>query len=144
VKIEKPKIYHIAKYPPPVGGRVKVWFDKATSHLLVEDETGRVGWDIYGVPLSDVVFETETTPRGAVRCLARGTIIATSNTRADQEARANIITTGRPIEFYWTRDKQWPIASARVALISKPDGGFTSCYAVDPSPRVASARSGQL
>jgi hypothetical protein len=37
---------------------VKVWFDKATSQLLVEDETGRVGWDIYGVPLADVVFET--------------------------------------------------------------------------------------
>ena len=43
---------------------------------MVEDETGHLTWDIYGVPLSDVVFETEKTPRGAVRCVAFGNLIA--------------------------------------------------------------------
>jgi hypothetical protein len=98
---------------------VKVWFDKATSQLLVEDETGRVGWDIYGVPLADVVFETETTPRGAIRCVARGTIITIANTREDSDTRHSIIKeAGRSIEFHWSRDKQWPFAGARLALIS--------------------------
>ena len=68
MKAVKPTIFHIAKYPPPIGTRVKVWFDTKERQLLVEDETGRVTYDIYGVPLTDVVFEAETTPRGAIRC----------------------------------------------------------------------------
>jgi hypothetical protein len=35
LKAEKPKIFHIAKYPPPIGRRVKVWFDTKERQLLV-------------------------------------------------------------------------------------------------------------
>lgn len=140
MRAEKPKIFHIAKYPPSIGSRVKVWFDTKERHLLVEDETGRVTNDIYGMPLADVVFETETTSRGADRCVARGTIMATANTHEESEARRAIIQEARTsMEFYWTRDKQWPFAKARLALISPPHGGFPTSYAVDPVPRPASA-----
>src|SRR6202163_4035756 len=33
LKVEKPKIFHIAKYPPPIGSRVKVWFDTKERQL---------------------------------------------------------------------------------------------------------------
>lgn len=139
MKVEKPKIFHIAKYPPSIGSRVKVWFDTKERHLLVEDETGRVTYDIYGMPLADVAFETETTPRGAVRCVARGNIIAIANTHEESEARRAIIEEARTsMEFYWTRDKQWPFAGARLALISPPHGGFPTSYAVDPVPKPTS------
>lgn len=139
MKTEKPKIFHIATFPPPIGSRVKVWFDTKERHLLVEDESGRVTYDIYGMPLSDVVFETEMTSRGAVRCVARGNIMATANTHEESEARQAIIQEARTsMEFYWTRDKQWPFAKARLALISPPHGGFPTSYAVDPMPRPAS------
>jgi hypothetical protein len=36
------------------------------------------------------------------------------------------------MEFYWHRDKAWPYAGARLALIQKPRGGFSTSYAVDP------------
>ena len=139
MKAGKSTIFHIAKYPPPIGSRVKVWFDTKERQLLVEDETGRVTYDIYGVPLTDVVFETETTPRGAIRCVARGTIIAIANTRGDSDTRHSIIKAGRSMEFYWSRDKQWPFAGARLAVISPPRGGFPSSYVVDPVPELASA-----
>jgi hypothetical protein len=80
LKGEKLKIFHIAKYPPPIGSRVKIWFDMKERQLNIEDETGCVTWDIYGVPLSDAVFNTELTPRGADRCVARGNIIAIPST----------------------------------------------------------------
>jgi len=140
LKAEKPKIFHVAKYPPPIGSRVKVWFDTKERRLLVEDETGRVTYDIYGMPLADVVFETEMTPRGAVRCVARGNIIAIANTREESEARRAIVHESRnSMDFYWSRDKQWPFASARMALISPLYGGFPTSYAVDPVPKPASA-----
>lgn len=136
----KPQIFHIAKYPPPTGSRVKVWFDTKERELLVEDETGRVTYDIYGMPLSDVVFETETTPRGAIRCVARGNIIARPSTREESEMRQAIIREAHhSMDFYWSRDKQWPFASARLAVISPPRGGFPTSYAVDPVPNPASA-----
>jgi hypothetical protein len=59
--------------------------------LSLAAETGHVTWDIYGVPLSDVVFETETTPRGAVRCVAIGNIIAIPSTSGCSEISHNII-----------------------------------------------------
>ncbi len=139
MKAEKPKIFHIAKYPPPIGSRVKVWLDTKERHLLVEDESGRVTYDIYGMPLADVVFEIETTPRRAVRCVARGNIIAIVNTNEESEARRSIIHEARSsMDFYWSRDKQWPFARARLALISLPHGGFPTSYAVDHVPRPAS------
>ena len=45
LKAEKPKIFRIAKYPPPIGSRVNVWFDMKGRQLLVEDETGRVTYE---------------------------------------------------------------------------------------------------
>jgi hypothetical protein len=38
MKAEKPKIFHIAMYPPQIGSRVKVWFDRKARQLLVEDD----------------------------------------------------------------------------------------------------------
>ena len=105
MKAEKPKVFHIAKYPPPIGSRVKVWFDTKERQLIVEDETGRVTRDIYGMPLADVVFETEMTPRGAVRCVARGNIIALANPHEESEARRAIIQEARSS----SRDEQWPL-----------------------------------
>ena len=103
---------------------------------MIEDETGHLTWDIYGVPLSDVVFETEKTLRAAVRCVAFGNLIAITHTNEATEARQMIIReAGRSMDFYWNRDKQWPIAGARLALISKPWGGFPTSYAVDPVPK---------
>lgn len=140
MKAEKPKIFDIAKHPPPIGSRVKVWFDTKERQLLVEDEADRVSRDIYGMPLSDVVFDTETTPRGAVRCVARGNIMAIPNTNEATEARGRIIHEARSsMEFYWSRDRSWPYAGARLALISPPHGGFATSYAVDPVPKAASA-----
>lgn len=52
MKAEKPKIFHIAKCPPPIGSRVKVWFDTKERQLLVEDDNGHVTYDIYGMPLT--------------------------------------------------------------------------------------------
>jgi hypothetical protein len=80
------------------------------------------------------VFETETTPRGAVRCVAWGNIIAIANSREKSEARSRIKQEARGgMEFYWSRDKAWPYAGARLAVISKPQGGFSTSYAVDPA-----------
>jgi hypothetical protein len=80
LKAEKPKIFSIGHHPPRIRSRVK-----GETHLLVEDETGHLTWDIYGVPLSDVVFETEKTPRGAVRCVAFGNLIAITHTNEATE-----------------------------------------------------------
>jgi len=101
LKAEKPKIFSIGHHPPRIGSRVKVWFDKKEkTHLMVEDETGHLTWDIYGVPLSDVVFETEKTPRGAVRCVAFGNLIAITHTNEATEARQMIIReAGRSMDF---------------------------------------------
>ena len=98
--------------------------------------SAQVTWDIYGVPLSDVVFETETTPRGAVRCVAIGNIIAIPSTSGCSEISHNIIKEARgSLEFYWHRDKAWPYAGARLALISSmPRGGFPTSYAVWRGP----------
>ena len=140
MKAEKPKIFHIAKCPPPIGSRVKVWFDTKERQLLVEDDNGHVTYDIYGMPLADVVFETNTTSRGAFRCVALGNIIALANTHEESEARREIIHEARnSMDFYWRRDKQWPFARARMALISPPRGGFPTSYAVDPVLKPASA-----
>lgn len=118
---------------------MKVWFDTKERHPLVEDETGRATWDIYGMPLADIVFETETTPRGAIRCVARGNIIAIANTHEESEARRTIIQAAHgSMDFYWSRDKQWRFARARLALISPPHGGFPTSYTVDPVPKPAS------
>jgi hypothetical protein len=43
----------------------------------------------------------------------------------------------RSMDFYWNRDKQWPFAGARLALILKPWGGFPTSYPVDPVPKPA-------
>jgi hypothetical protein len=140
LKAEKPKIFHIVKYPPPVGSRVKVWFDTKERQLTVEDETGRVTWDIYGVPLSDVKFTTEMTPRGAIRCVAIGNIIAIPSSRECSDLSHKILVEARgPMEFYWSRDKAWPYAGARLAVICKPQGGFATSYAVDPVPKATSS-----
>jgi hypothetical protein len=77
---------------------------------------------------------------GAVRCVARGNIIALANTHEESEARRAIKHEVRSsMDFYWSRDKQWPFARARLALISPPRGGFPTSYAVDPVPKSSSA-----
>lgn len=79
---------------------------------------------------------SDGSPRGAVRCVARGNIIAIASTREETEARRAIIHEARnSMDFYWSRDRQWPFAEARMALISPPRGGFPTSYAVDPVPK---------
>lgn len=127
MRAEKPTIFFITKYPPRIRSRVKVWFDKKEGDLMIEDETGQVTRDFYEVPLSDVVFETETMSRGAIRCVAIGNILAIPSTSGYSETRHNIIKQARGgMEFYWHRDKVWPYARACLALISKPQGGFAT------------------
>lgn len=133
LKEAKPKIYFISTNPPPIGGRVKVWHDKKDGDLMIEDASGRVHRDIYGVPLSDVEFTTETTPRGAVRRVAIGNILAIPPSRECSDLSHKILVeAGRSMEFHWHRDKAWPYADARQALIEKSCGGFSTSYAVDP------------
>ena len=91
---------------------MKVWFDKKETHLMVEDETGHLTWDIYGVPLSDVVFETEEQS-----CPLRGVRQAHRNhphQRSDRGEANDHSEAGRSVDFYWNRDKQWPFAGARL------------------------------
>ena len=119
---------------------MKVWLDTKERQLLVEDDNGRATYDIYGMPLADVVFETETTPRRAVRCVALGNVIAIPGLSGCSEASHNIIKEARrSMEFYWHRDKAWPYAGARLALIWMPRGGFPTSYAVDPVLKPTSA-----
>ena len=92
---------------------------------MVEDETGHLTWDIYGVPLSDVVFETEKTLRAAVRCVAFGNLIAITHTNEASEARQMIIReAGRSMDFYWNRDMQWPFSRHPMPSIPYRSRGF--------------------
>jgi hypothetical protein len=79
-------------------------------------------------------------PRGAIRCVAIGNIIAIPGMSGCSEASHNIIKEARrSMEFYWYRDKAWPYAGARLALISMPRGGFPTSHAVDLVPKPTSA-----
>ncbi|MEQ8451614.1 hypothetical protein [Roseivivax sediminis] len=132
-KRPKPAIPYIQNASPAIGSRVKVWFDKASKDLLIESETGAITRDIYGICLDDVAFDTETTARGAVRCFATGRLLAVPGTRESTEMECEIrqAARGHP-DFYWWRDKKWPIAKARQAYIAPPHGGFPTSLAVDP------------
>ncbi len=132
-KRPKPAIPSIQRQPPAIGSRVKVWFDKASKDILIESETGAIARDIYGICLEDVVFDTETTARGAVRCFATGRLLVVPGTREGTEMEREIRQAARGhLDFYWWRDKKWPIAKARQAYIAPPHGGFPTSLAVDP------------
>ena len=132
-KRPKPAIPSIQQQPPAIGSRVKVWFDKASKDLLIESETGAIARDIYGICLEDVVFDTETTARGAVRCFATGRLLAVPGTREGTAMEREIRQAARGhLDFYWWRDKKWPVAKARQAYIAPPHGGFPTSLAVDP------------
>jgi hypothetical protein len=63
-------------------------------------------------------------------------------TASGSETSHNIIKEARrSMEFYWYRDKTWPYAGARLALISMPRGGFPTSYAIDPVPNRRSLRA---
>jgi hypothetical protein len=109
-----------------------VWFDKNSQDLLIETPQGERTRDIYGVCLGNATFETEKTPRGAVRCFVTGEFLAIPGTNEGSDLARKIIRAARnPLEFYWWRDKSWPIQRARWALIQKPHGGFSTCRATD-------------
>lgn len=140
-KPAKPSIPHIQRQPPAIGSRVKVWFDKTSKDLLIESETGELSRDIYGVCLADVVFDTETTARGAIRCFASGRFLAVPGTRESSDIERQMRASAREhLDFYWWRDTRWPIVEARQAYIAPPHGGFPTSLAVDPSPRADTAR----
>ena len=89
---------------------MKVWYDKKEGDLLIQDGTGRVTRDIYGIPLSDVEFTTETTPRGAVRCVAIGNILAVPPSRECSELSPQTLVEARgSMEFYGTATKRGPM-----------------------------------
>jgi len=90
--------------------------------------------------LTDVVSVRAALRTGAIRCVAIGNIIAIPGMSGCSEASHNIIKEARrSMEFYWYRDKAWPYAGARLALISMPRGGFPTSHAVDPVPKPTSA-----
>lgn len=132
-KLAKRAIPHIQRQPPAIGSRVKVWFDKASKDLLIESETGDITRDIYGICLEDVLFDAERTARGAVRCFATGRLLAVPGTRESTEMERGMRQAAQGhLDFYWWRDKAWPIAKARQAYIAPPHGGFPTNLAVDP------------
>lgn len=132
-KPTKPHIPYIQREPPAIGSRVKVWFDKGAKEFLIESETGAVTQDIYGICLGDVVFDTETTARGAVRCFVIGTFLAVPGSHESREVERQIRAAAPShLEFYWWRDKKWPISKARLARIAPPHGGFPTSLVVDP------------
>ena len=86
------------------------------------------------------MFETEKTPRGVVRCVAFGNLIAITHTNEATEARQMIIReAGRSMDFYWNRNKQWPFAGARLGADLGATERFPTSYAVDPVPKPARA-----
>lgn len=127
---KKPAIPFIQKNPPALGTKVKVWFDKSSTHLLIESN-GTLARDIYGVCLEDVSFGTETTLRGAVRCFATGRLLAIPGTHESSTIQRQILKEADGfLDFHWWRDKKWPIAKARKAVIAPPRGGFPTSAAV--------------
>lgn len=122
--------------PPALGSVVKVWFEKREKVLFIEGEGGRRWRDIYGVCLEDVQFSTDATPRGATRCFATGKLLGIPGTNESHEVQRDILKQSRDhLEFYWWRDKRWPILSARLAYLSPPHGGFMTNVVVDPVAR---------
>jgi len=121
----------IGNSPPEIGSRVKVWFDKRSGDLIIETALGAKSRDIYGVCLSDAIFGTEKTPRGAVSCFVVGTFMAVPGSNESHEIKRAISARGgKHLDFYWWKNKDWPITTAALALIAKPHGGFPTCYAV--------------
>lgn len=116
----------------PVGTQVKVWFDKKDATLIAESDSNAMRC-IYGICLGDVEFGTELTKRGAVRCFAAGKLLADPFSNEGTDYRVKIMQeAGEFLEFYWWRDKSWPLSAASKALIAGPHGGFPTCAAIDP------------
>lgn len=128
-------VAYVDRRPPEIGSRVKVWFDRRSGDLLVEASDGAVSKSIYNVCLGDAVFGAEQTTRGATRCVVTGTFLAIPGTRESSDIEREIHGIAREhLDFYWTRDKSWPISRARLACIGKPHGGFPTSMAADTTP----------
>jgi len=122
----------VSSRPPAIGSRVKVWFDKKEQQLLVETKQGERTRDIYGVCLGNAVFETEPTARGAVRCYVKGDFLVVPGTNESSDLILRIRRAAQDrLDFYWWRDRSWPVSRARWAVIEKPHGGFPTCCATD-------------
>ena len=133
-----PPVPFVQNRSPAIGTRIKVWFDKPSRNLLIEDEAGKVSQDIYGVCLGDVEFNVETTSRGAIRCFVVGTFLAVPGSAESLSIQRQMHTErGRYLEFYWWRDRAWPISRARLAFIARPHGGFPTNLVVDSVAREA-------
>ncbi|TJV15862.1 hypothetical protein [Mesorhizobium sp.] len=118
---------YVKKGRPEPGSAVKVWFDKATRDLVVEMETGEALQSTFGVILKDAVFQVEVDGRGRSRCIVTGKFVP------EDIASAELAIGPREkqsLDFYWWRDKVWPIARARIAFVNKPHGGFLTTYVV--------------
>ena len=123
---------YVDRQPPKIGSRVKVWFDRRSGDLLIETSDGMVSKSIYDVCLGEAVFETEPTVRGATRCVVRGAFLAIPGSHESHAIQSEIHAIAQQhLDFYWSRDKTWPIRSARLASIAKPHGGFPTSMAAD-------------
>lgn len=125
-KIERWRPY-VKKGRPEPGSTVKVWFDKVAHDLVVEMENGESLQSTLGVILKDAVFQVEDDARGRPRCIVSGKFVP------EDTASTELIIGLREkqsLDFYWWRDKAWPIARARIAVVNKPHGGFPTTFVV--------------
>lgn len=109
-----------------------VSFDRKSGSLIIEADDGTKTQDIYGVALGDAVFDVVTTARGAARCVVSGSFLAVPGTPKCNEIQRRILAEANgSLDFYWSRDKSWPLRGAKFAFIGKPHGGFPTSWAVD-------------
>lgn len=122
----------VSSNPPAIGSKVTVSFDRKSGNLIIEADDGTKTQDIYGVALGDAFFEVITTPRGASRCVVSGSFLAVPGSAEGQALQRKILAEAKgPLDFYWSRDKTWPLMRARLAFIGKPRGGFPTSAVVD-------------
>ena len=109
-------IPHVSRQPPEIGSRVKIYFDRKSGDLIIESPEGQRCRDFLGVCIGEAVFDTEPTVRGSTRCIVTGNFLAVPGTRESRDIESEIRAQGRShLEFYWWRDKTWPLRKARPA-----------------------------
>ena len=113
-----------------IGSEVEVWFDRKQRGLMVKDALGHAVRSIYSVCLSDVIFHSGRTKRGAVRCYATGRLMCDPNSNEATELRQAILRqSGGFMQFHWWKDTAWPMETAVRAVIGMPHGGFPTSAA---------------